>query len=127
GDLVKRATGGELLFFGRCDQQIKVRGYRIELGEIDAALCGLSPVEQSVTLVVERSPGQKQIIAFVVTSADTSVSQIKAALNDVLPDYMLPNQLVAVAALPLNVNGKVDRQALLNLVEHTSETVVDES
>ncbi|MDR6985344.1 amino acid adenylation domain-containing protein, partial [Rheinheimera pacifica] len=127
GDLVKRATGGELLFFGRCDQQIKVRGYRIELGEIDAALCGLSPVEQSVTLVVERSPGQKQIIAFVVTSADTSVSQLKAALNDVLPDYMLPNQLVAVAALPLNVNGKVDRQALLNLVEHTSETVVDES
>jgi amino acid adenylation domain-containing protein len=126
GDLVKRAEGGELLFFGRCDQQIKVRGYRIELGEIDSALANLSAVEHSVSLVVERSPGQKQIFSFIVTSTDTSVSQLKADLNDILPEYMLPNQLVPVAAMPLNVNGKVDRQALLNLIDQASETAGDD-
>ncbi|WP_460860805.1 amino acid adenylation domain-containing protein, partial [Rheinheimera gaetbuli] len=114
GDLVKRAKDGELLFLGRSDQQIKVRGYRIELGEIDSALCNLSGVEQSATLVVERVAGQKQIISFVVTGADTPVSQLKVRLSDNLPDYMLPNQIVPVDVIPLNVNGKVDRKALLS-------------
>ncbi|MDO6428137.1 amino acid adenylation domain-containing protein, partial [Thalassotalea sp. 1_MG-2023] len=117
GDLVKRGEQGEIKFLGRQDQQIKVRGYRIELGEIDTALSNLTDVGQSTTLVVEKEASQKQIVSFVVADKNVVAAKIKDDLKTTLPEYMLPHQFIHVQALPLNVNGKVDRTKLLAMLD----------
>ncbi|MGI5521524.1 amino acid adenylation domain-containing protein [Micromonospora sp. CA-259024] len=101
GDLVKWRGDGNLEFLGRSDDQVKVRGYRIELGEVEAALRELPGVVQAVVVARE-----DRLVAYVVGGAEL------AALRGRLPDYMVPAVIVGLDALPLTVNGKVDRAAL---------------
>ncbi|MFI6763877.1 amino acid adenylation domain-containing protein, partial [Micromonospora sp. NPDC050417] len=101
GDLVRWRGDGNLEFLGRVDDQVKVRGYRVELGEVEAALLALPGVVQAVAVAREG-----RLVAYVVGSAEP------AALRGRLPDYMVPAVVVALDALPLTVNGKVDRRAL---------------
>ncbi|MFI6762891.1 amino acid adenylation domain-containing protein, partial [Micromonospora sp. NPDC050417] len=101
GDLVKWRGDGNLEFVGRTDDQVKVRGYRVEPGEIESALLALPEVAQAT--VVARDG---RIVAYVVGSADVE------ALRARLPEFMIPAAVVVLDALPLTVNGKVDRKAL---------------
>ncbi|WP_156744211.1 non-ribosomal peptide synthetase, partial [Mycobacterium sp. E740] len=110
GDLVSWSADGELRYLGRADEQIKIRGYRIELGEIQTALGGLSGVEQAVVIVREDRPGDKRLVGYVTGSADPV--ELRAALSERLPAYMVPAAVVVIDALPLTVNGKLDKRAL---------------
>ncbi|WP_435405658.1 amino acid adenylation domain-containing protein [Mycolicibacterium houstonense] len=110
GDLVCWRADGELQYLGRADEQVKIRGYRIELGEIQAALMALDGVEQAVVIAREDRPGDKRLVGYLTGSADPSAA--RAALADKLPSYMVPTAVVAVDALPLTVNGKLDIRAL---------------
>ncbi len=105
GDLARRSAAGELLFAGRADGQVKIRGYRVEPGEVEAALTAQPEVTEAV--VVARDG---RLIGYVVTGADPAL--IRERLGMVLPEYMVPAVLVTLDALPLTVNGKVDRAAL---------------
>ncbi|URL60061.1 amino acid adenylation domain-containing protein [Luteibacter flocculans] len=113
GDLVQWLPDGNLAFVGRVDGQVKIRGYRIETGEIDVALRALPGVTDAVVVAREDAPGEKRLIAYYV-SRDPSVSArtLRDALAHVLPDYMLPVAWVRMEAMPINANGKLDRQAL---------------
>ncbi|MFI8568651.1 amino acid adenylation domain-containing protein [Rhodococcus sp. NPDC078407] len=113
GDLVRRTRDGELLFVGRSDLQVKFRGQRIELGEIETALTALSSVSRAV-VVVSASPVGESLAAYVVPAPGESVDTevVRSALGGVLPSYMVPSAFVVLDALPLNVNGKLDRKAL---------------
>ena len=110
GDLVRWGADGQLRYVGRADEQVKIRGYRIELGEVQAALAGLDGVGQAVVIAREDRPGDKRLVGYITGTAEPA--QIRAALAERLPGYMVPAAVVVLDALPLTVNGKLDTRAL---------------
>ncbi|MFI5757225.1 amino acid adenylation domain-containing protein [Streptomyces sp. NPDC051569] len=112
GDLVRWTPDGELLCLGRADDQVKVRGHRIELGEIEAHLTDHPDVELAVAGVRTLASGDKWLVAHVVCPGTVSAVALREHLEGRLPSYMVPSAFVVLDALPLNVNGKVDRSAL---------------
>ncbi|HEX6749442.1 MAG TPA: amino acid adenylation domain-containing protein [Longimicrobium sp.] len=100
-------------FLGRADQQVKVRGFRIEPGEVEAALRALDFVADAVVAPRPGPGGADRLVAWVV-SADGALDdeELRDGLRRVLPHYLVPAAFVAIDAVPLTANGKVDRSAL---------------
>ncbi len=113
GDLARFRPDGELLFLGRVDHQVKVRGFRIEPGEIEAAL-RRHPQVAEAALLARGEPGEQRLVAYVVGQPGEApeVDELRSFLRARLPAHMVPWAFVALPALPLNANGKVDRRAL---------------
>ncbi|RDI54165.1 non-ribosomal peptide synthetase [Nocardia mexicana] len=118
GDLVRwsngHSAGGSVLeYVGRSDFQVKLRGVRIELGEIDGVLAEHPAVEIAVT-VARSAPAGSALAAYVVPVAGTAVTEadLLEHLALRLPPYMVPATVTVLEALPLTVNGKIDRAAL---------------
>ncbi|MCP5155943.1 MAG: amino acid adenylation domain-containing protein [Ectothiorhodospiraceae bacterium] len=114
GDRVRRRADGAIEFVGRLDDQIKLRGFRIELGEIESVLARHPGVAHAVVICREDAPGDRRLVAYVVwrTGAEATVEGLRAHVRAALPEYMVPSALVALDALPLNPNGKIDRRRL---------------
>ncbi|MER8187220.1 amino acid adenylation domain-containing protein, partial [Kitasatospora sp. NPDC094015] len=112
GDLVRRRADGSIDYLGRVDEQVKIRGYRIELGEIEALLAEQPGVAQSAVLV--RAGTVQRVVAYLVPApgAVLDTEQLHAAVAARLPSYMVPSAFAVLDALPLTVNGKLDRAAL---------------
>ncbi len=109
GDRVRRLPTGDLEFLGRLDQQVKVRGHRVELGEIESVLVRNQSVRQAALAL-----HSDELVAHVVINSSTPIDDaaLVAHLAAELPAYMIPALWVRHDALPLNANGKVDRNAL---------------
>jgi amino acid adenylation domain-containing protein len=124
GDLARRTASGGLEYLGRMDDQVKVRGFRIELGEIESVLRAHPAVAD--TVVVARGDGDdKRLVAWIVAPGDApSQAELRTHVSVRLPDYMVPSAFVAMDALPLTRNGKVDRRALPEPVAEASEQYV---
>jgi amino acid adenylation domain-containing protein/non-ribosomal peptide synthase protein (TIGR01720 family) len=114
GDLARRLPNGDIEFLGRIDQQVKIRGFRIELGEIEAAIASSYGIADVAVIAREETSGEKFLVAYVVaTGCPTDfVDELRKALTAQLPDYMVPSHFILLDALPLNENGKLDRNAL---------------
>ncbi|MDN0200046.1 amino acid adenylation domain-containing protein [Streptomyces sp. S.PNR 29] len=113
GDLVRYLPDGRLEYLERIDGQIKLNGYRIELGEVESALRRIPEVTSAVALVREDRPGERRLVAYVTGSAGLpQPADLRAALRDGLPAYMVPASVVVLPELPLTPNGKIDRKAL---------------
>ncbi|WP_186137234.1 non-ribosomal peptide synthetase, partial [Burkholderia gladioli] len=115
GDLGRYLPDGNIEYLGRNDFQVKIRGLRVELGEIEAALAACEGVGEAV--VIARQDGASEsarLVAYLVPleGAAPAPAELRARLAAVLPDYMVPNAFVALAAFPLTPNGKLDRRAL---------------
>ncbi|WP_139488457.1 non-ribosomal peptide synthetase [Brevibacillus dissolubilis] len=114
GDLVRYLTDGNLEFVGRIDDQVKVRGYRIELGEIEATLRLHPGVKDAVVIAREDRAGDKRLAAYMTTASEQApaIDELTDWLKQTLPSYMIPSGFMWLDAIPLTVNGKVDRRAL---------------
>ena len=104
GDLAYTNEDGDIIFVGRKDFQIKRLGYRIELGEIETAILSLKEIRNACCLFNKSS---SEIIA--VYTGEITERELSAGLHQVLPQYMLPNRYICLKAMPLNLNGKIDR------------------
>jgi amino acid adenylation domain-containing protein len=114
GDMGRYLPDGNVEYIGRADHQVKIRGFRIELGEIETVLCQNPAVRQSVVLARDEIPGDKRLVAYVVSTQGESLvtNDLRDFLKKKLPDYMVPSAFVVVENLPLTPNGKVDRKTL---------------
>ncbi len=113
GDLAAWNAHGELEYRGRTDFQVKVRGFRIELGEIEATLLRLPQLAQAVVVAKPDGRNGHRLVAYLVSAdRELDVARVKSALEAALPSYMVPAAFVPLEALPLTVNGKLDRAAL---------------
>ena len=113
GDQARWREDGTIEFLGRQDEQVKLRGYRIELGEIEAVLSSHPQLSQAVVMACQLGEDDKQLVAYLVGSdPEVSGESLRAYLTERLPAYMIPSQFVLLEALPLTVNGKVDKKAL---------------
>ena len=131
GDAAFLDETGMLHFRGRLDFQVKLHGFRIELGEIESALCRIDGIVDACVLPIERRGSISHLAACIALSngkdegelADNRAKkafdrsqEIKDELRKMLPEYMVPRKIVAMDQLPLNINGKVDRKRLRELV-----------
>jgi acyl carrier protein len=115
GDLARFAPDGRVDFLGRLDHQVKIRGHRIELGEIESALLEHPSVREAVVVALEETGGgSKRLVGYVSKKVGTELctTSLRTSLRDRLPEYMVPSQIVLLAALPLTPNAKIDRKAL---------------
>ena len=118
GDVARRGADGRLSYEGRADGQVKVRGFRIELGEVEAGLRGVGWVSEAAAAVVGEGDSAR-LVGYVVPhstceGADCGhdVAGVRERVKELLPDYMVPAQVVVLDSLPLTTNGKLDRRAL---------------
>jgi amino acid adenylation domain-containing protein len=126
GDLARYQEDGNVEFLGRGDDQVKIRGFRIELGEIEAVLAQHAGVKQAVVLAREEDGGEKRLVGYIVSQREAAVSadELRSYLKQQLPDYMVPAAMVMLSKLPLNANGKIDRQALPAPEQAQSKTYI---
>ncbi|HET9380520.1 MAG TPA: amino acid adenylation domain-containing protein, partial [Streptomyces sp.] len=110
GDLARRRPDGTVEFLGRADDQVKIRGFRVEPGEVETALAAHPRVADVAVLAREDRPGTRRLVAYVVGTDD--LADVGRFARRTLPDYLVPSAFVALPALPLSRNGKVDRAAL---------------
>lgn len=111
GDVVRRTTGHGVEFMGRSDDQIKIRGFRVELPEIEASLRAQRGVHGAAVITTRNAAGFDRLAAY-ATGQGLEGPLLREALRDALPDYMVPASIDILDAIPLTVNGKLDKSAL---------------
>jgi amino acid adenylation domain-containing protein len=121
GDLGRLGKGGNFEYVGRVDYQVKVHGVRVELEEIETVLRQHSKTQEAIVLVKEVELGDQRIVAYVIPKESVSDTEWGSVEEDLrryarlkLPKNMIPNTFVKIREVPLNPNGKVDRNALQN-------------
>jgi len=113
GDRGRWLPDGCLQVLGRSDSQIKIRGFRIEPGEIETALLTLPDIQHAAVIAFEDAVDDKFLAAYIVSrSPGLKPGDVRSALKQSLPEYMIPRHFVLLPELPLTANGKVDRMAL---------------
>ncbi|HSI49717.1 MAG TPA: non-ribosomal peptide synthetase [Ideonella sp.] len=130
GDLVRQTCDGRLDYLGRIDTQVKIRGFRVELGEIETVLRATGLLVDACAVHVGQSPSTGTLHAFAALRGGgdpVDEAALLLQLRAVLPDYMVPRTITFLDELPLTINGKVDRRALIGRLQHHTEgAVVDE-
>lgn len=114
GDLGRYLPDGNIEYLGRMDHQVKIRGFRIELGEIESVLASHPGVGESLVIAREDRPGDKRLVAYFAPRGRQvpESGELRNLLKRKLPDYMVPNDYVALKEMPISPNGKVDRKGL---------------
>jgi amino acid adenylation domain-containing protein len=113
GDEVRYRPDGEIEHLGRLDFQVKVRGHRIEPGEVEAIAAQFPEVRETLAMVREDAPGNAQLVCYIVPhqGAELRASELRAAMAEKLPDYMVP-AIVVLDSLPKTANRKIDLKSL---------------
>lgn len=117
GDVVRCREAGELDYLGRVDDQVKVLGHRIEPADIEAALRRAPGVTDAVVTAAPTPHGTELVAAVTARAAGVDRQSLLAHLRGLLPAPMIPSRIAVLDALPVTVNGKLDRQALLGATE----------
>ena len=108
GDLAKITPEGEIEFFGRIDNQIKLRGLRIELGEIEEVVNSYEGIITSITVPVDN----KYLCCYFMADREISSEALSDYASESLAHYMVPDVFIQLEKMPLTQNGKIDKKAL---------------
>ena len=111
GDLARINGDGNIEFFGRLDNQVKLRGLRVELGEIEKAINSYPGISTTI-VVVKNSPEGDYLVAYFVASKEVNKDDLTAHISKSLTPYMIPKAMMQLDKLPLTANGKVDKKNL---------------
>ena len=123
-DLAVYQENGEIIHLGRTDFQVKIRGFRVELGEIENAIEKNAYVTQAVVAKITLKNGHDALVGYYVASSEQN-KQLKNELEQILPQYMVPQYFVRLEKMPYTPNGKIDRKSLPspNITEINKEIV----
>ena len=111
GDLAAWTEDGRIRIFGRTDNQVKLRGFRIELDEIEKVMTEYPDVKTGAA-VVRKNGGTEYLVGYYTAQSEVPTEQLKQHLQEKLPEYMVPQALMQLDAMPMTVSGKVDKRAL---------------
>ena len=126
GDLARINGDGNIEFFGRLDNQVKLRGLRVELGEIEKAINSY-PGISTVVVIVKNSPEGDYLVAYFVASKEIDKADLTSHISKSLTPYMIPKAMVQLEKLPLTPNGKVDKKNLPEVQLKEEKKVVKEA
>ncbi|MBZ5710638.1 non-ribosomal peptide synthetase/type I polyketide synthase [Nannocystis pusilla] len=115
GDITRQRPDGTIEYLGRRDDQVKIRGVRVELGEVLSAISRHPRVQEAVVVAREDAPGERRLVAYFVATggeAGELASELRVFLRRSLTEAMIPTAFVALPAMPLTPNGKIDKRAL---------------
>ena len=112
GDIAKWLPDGNIEFYGRNDNQVKLRGYRIELGEIENSILQFSEDIAQVVVTKKTKDNQDILIAYFLEKESVKIEKLQKYLQNKLPYYMIPDHYFAVESIPLTPNGKIDQNKL---------------
>lgn len=112
GDIVSWTLDNKLIYINRNDDQVKIRGFRIETGEIEKALSNCEGVKNSFVLIKQDDKKNWNIYGYFTSEKKLEIDDVISSLKMVLPSYMIPTGLMQLDNLPLNKNGKVDKNKL---------------
>lgn len=124
GDLACWRPDGNVEFWGRCDNQIKIRGYRIEIGEIESCMLEVEGIHQAVVVVREEGALQQRLVGYYTAEQPLNNQEIRGHMVSRLPEYMVPQQLIWIAEVPLTANGKLDRSRLPSVNTDAEEPIM---
>ena len=127
GDFARWLPDGNMDFIGRKDHQVKVRGYRVELGEIESVLEEIKEIRKAVVITKENSRGIHQLVAYTILDKPIDSLTIQQKLRKNLPEYMIPRIYIPLDAMPITVNGKIDRKALSAINPDNNQEYVEPS
>lgn len=113
GDIGRKLPDGNYIYVNRRDWMVKINGQRVETGEIEMRMAAAPGVKNAAVKAFEDENGQNYLCGFYVAEKETAPEDIRACLKETLPDYMIPRFFKRLEELPKNVNGKLDRKALL--------------
>jgi len=118
GDLVRRENhDSPIQYIGRLDSQIKVLGQRVELGEIEAVIREEGNVSVVIALGWPITESGAEAIEVFIEGDNIDTGELKKRIANRLPSYMIPKGIHVIPKIPLNVNGKYDRNALIKILE----------
>jgi amino acid adenylation domain-containing protein len=121
GDLGLITSDGKISYHGRIDEQVKIRGYRIEPGEIEQVIVASRLVKQSAVIIKGDDLSGKRLVAFIIPEASFDNAALLTFVSNRLPEYMQPASYVILDEMPVTNSGKIDKNALLLLQEHSPD------
>lgn len=124
GDMALRNNDNEIIYLGRKDEQVKIRGHRIELYEIKQVIEDYSEVKDVYVGTEVEGDATIKIVSYVVTSENFNKNHFRIYLKSYLTEVMMPSNIVQVSCIPINDNGKVDRNRLRKLNEQNNKNKI---
>ncbi|MCR4561907.1 MAG: amino acid adenylation domain-containing protein [Bacilli bacterium] len=112
GDLARINYEGNVEFFGRLDNQVKLRGLRVELDEIEKVLNTYPDVTRSYIMVKTNPTDGDYLAAYFTASKEVDKDDLTAHMAKSLTPYMIPKAIMQLEKFPLTPNGKIDKKAL---------------
>ena len=125
GDIVKFLSDGNIAYVGRRDGMVKIRGYRIELSEVEAVIRDYSGIKDATVVAKDLSTGGKSIVAYIVSDEKVDIDNLKEFIGEKKPYFMIPEGIMQLDRIPLNVNGKVDKRKLPEIKPEAAEKTQD--
>lgn len=117
GDL-GRKINGKIVFLGRNDAQVQIKGYRVEIFEIEHAISKINGIISNAVIPTPvGAVTYENTTAFITCNTNIDLIKIKEELSKKLPNYMVPNNIIILDNMPLNSNGKIDRNQLKKILQ----------